>query len=196
MKVVKYEIDKDILTVGFAESNFIVYTQLANDTTLTKQELLQKAYEQCKSAIDYEKTQEEHAFEWDGVGGEEFVPESPNAKIVELIADRYFHQFEIGQETVEIALSADVKDQYDETYDGAVQFATTYGNISENTLIIPSVTEHTEVVITAEIEGISDTKTIQLFPYIEPQVIQPEPTVEDYLLDLDYRISCIELGVI
>lgn len=196
MKVVKYEIDKNILTVGFAESNFIVYTQLANDTTLTKQELLQKAYEQCKSAIDYEKTQEEHAFEWDGVGGEEFVPESPNAKIVELIADRYFHQFEIGQETVEIALSADVKDQYDETYDGAVQFATTYGNISENTLIIPSVTEHTEVVITAEIEGISDTKTIQLFPYIEPQVIQPEPTVEDYLLDLDYRISCIKLGVI
>lgn len=196
MKVVKYEIDKNILTVGFAENDFIVYTQLAYDTTKTKQELLQKAYEQCKSAIDYEKTQVEHSFEWDGVGGEEFVPLSPKAKSIELILDKSFVQFEANQETAEIALSVNVKDQYGEVYDGAVQFATTYGNISENTLIIPSVIEYTEAVITAEIEGISDTKTIQLFPYVEPQAIQPEPTVEDYLIDLDYRLSLVELGLL
>lgn len=196
MKVVKYETDKNVLTVGFAEDNFIVYTQLAYDNTKTKQELLQKAYEQCKSAIDYEKTQEEHAFEWDGIGGEKFIPESPNAKIVELIADRYFHQFEIGQETAEIVLSVEVQDQYGDNYIGNIELSTTYGNISGNTLIIPSVAEYTEVVITAEIEGISDTKTIQLFPYVEPQVIQPEPTVEDYLIDLDYRVSLLELGLL
>ncbi len=195
MKVVKYETDKNILTVGFAEDNFIVYTQLAHDNTKTKQELLQKAYEQCKSAIDYEKTQEEHAFEWDGKGGEEFIPPSPKAKSVELILDKSYVQFEANQETAEIALSADVKDQYGDNYIGNIEFSTTYGNISENTLIIPSVTEYTEVVITAEIEGISDIKTIQLFPYVEPQVIQPEPTVEDYLIDLDYRLSLIELGL-
>ena len=85
MKVVKYEIDKNILTVGFAENDFIVYTQLAYNATKTKQELLQKAYEQCKSAIDYEKTQEEHAFEWDGKGGEDFTPALPKAKSIELI---------------------------------------------------------------------------------------------------------------
>ena len=195
MKVVKYEIDKNILTVGFAENDFIVYTQLAYDNTKTKQELLQKAYEQCKPAIDYEKTQAEHAFAWDGKDGEDFTPALPKAKSIELILDKSFVQFEANQETAEIVLSVEVQDQYGEVYDGAVQFSTTYGNISENTLIIPSVTEYTEVVIAAEIEGISDTKTIQLFPYIEPQVIQLEPTIEDYLLDLDYRISCIELGV-
>jgi len=37
LKVIKYEVDRSILTVGFAESNFIVYNQLANDTMLTKQ---------------------------------------------------------------------------------------------------------------------------------------------------------------
>lgn len=195
MKVVKYEIDKNILTIGFAESNFIVYTQLANDTTLTKQELLQKAYEQCKPAIDYEKTQAEHSFEWDGVGGEEFIPLPPKAKSIELILDKSYVQFEAGQETAEIALSVNVKDQYGDNYIGNIELSTTYGNISENTLIIPSVTEYTEVVIVAEIEGISDTKTIQLFPYVEPQAIQPEPTVEDYLIDLDYRLSLVELGL-
>lgn len=195
MKIVKYEIDKNILTVGFAEDNFIVYTQLAYDNTKTKQELLQKAYEQCKSAIDYEKTQTEHAFTWDGKGGEDFTPALPKAKSIELILDKSYMQFEAGQETAEIALSADVKDQYGDNYIGNIEFSTTYGNISENTLIIPSVTEYTEVVIAAEIEGISDTKTIQLFPYIEPQVIQLEPTIEDYLIDLDYRLSLIELGL-
>jgi len=192
---VKYEIDKNILTVGFAENDFIVYTQLAYDATKTKQELLQKAYEQCKSAIDYEKTQTEHAFAWDGIGGEEFTPSSPKAKSIQFTVDKSFVQFEANQETAEIALFTDVKDQYGDNYIGNIEFSTTYGNILENTLIIPSVTEYTEVIITAKIEDISDTKTIQLFPYIEPQVIQLEPTIEDYLLDLDYRISCIELGV-
>lgn len=195
MKVVKYEIDKNILTVGFAENNFIVYTQLAYDATKTKQELLQKAYEQCKSAIDYEKTQEEHAFEWDGKGGEEFVPEPPNAKIVELIADRYSYQFEIGQETAEIVLSVEVQDQYGEVYDGAVQFATTLGSVAGNILTIPKVDVFTKVEVTASSGGVEDTKELFIYPYVEPQVIQPESTIEDYLLDLDYRISCIELGV-
>lgn len=196
MKVVKYEINKNILTVGFGEDSFAVYTQLAYDNTKTKQELLQKAYEQCKSAIDYEKTQAEHAFEWDGKSGEDFTPAIPKAKTIELSVDKSYVQFEANEGgTAEIALFTDVKDQYGDNYIGNIEFSTTYGNISENTLIIPSVTEYTEVVIAAEIEGISDTKTIQLFPYIEPQVVQLEPTIEDYLLDLDYRISCIELGL-
>jgi len=198
LKVVKYETDKNILTVGFAEDNFIVYTQLANDTTLTKQELLQKAYEQCKSAIDYEKTQEEHAFEWDGKGGEDFTPALPKAKSIELILDKLYVQFEAGQETAEIVLSANVKDQYGETYDGAVQFATTLGSVVGNILTIPKVDVFTKVEVTASSGGVEDIKELFIYPYIdiEPQVIlEPTPTIEDYLLDLDYRISCIELGV-
>jgi len=194
---VKYEIDKNVLTVGFAEDNFIVYTQLAYDTTFTKQELLQKAYEQCKPAIDYEKTQVEHSFEWDGVGGEEFVPLSPKAKSIELILDKSFIQFEANQETTEIALSANVKDQYGETYDGAVQFATTLGSVVGNILTIPKVDVFTKVEVTASSGGVEDTKELFIYPYVEPQVIlEPTPTIEDYLFNLDYRISCIELGVI
>jgi hypothetical protein len=29
----------------------------------------------------------------------------------------------------------------------------------------------------------------------EPDPVEPSPTVEDYLIDLDYRLSLIELGV-
>ena len=197
MKVVKYEIDKNILTVGFAENDFIVYTQLAYNATKTKQELLQKAYEQCKSAIDYEKTQEEHAFEWDGKGGEDFTPALPKAKSIELILDKSYVQFEAGQETAEIALSADVKDQYGDNYIGNIEFSTIYGNISENTLIIPSVTEYTEAVIAAEIEGISNIKTIQLFPYVESQIVDEHVDKEiiamaEAIIDFDNRLRVLE----
>ena len=195
----KYEIDKNILTVGFAENDFIVYTQLAYDNTKTKQELLQKAYEQCKSAIDYEKTQEEHAFEWDGVGGEEFVPEPHNAKIVELIADRYSHQFELGQETVEIVLSVEVQDQYGEAYDGAVQFATTLGSVAGNILTIPKVDVFTKVEVTASSGGVEDTKELFIYPYVEPQIVDERVDEEitamaEAIIDLDSRLSALEGG--
>ena len=199
MKVIKYEVGRNILTVGFAESNFIVYTQLANDTTLTKQELLQKAYEQCKPAIDYEKTQADHSFEWDGVGGEEFVPEPPNAKIVELIADRYSHQFEIGQETVEIVLSVEVQDQYGEAYDGVVQFVTTLGSVTGNILTIPKVDVFTKVEVTASCDGVEDTKELFIYPYVEPQIVDEHVDEEiiamaEAIIDLDSRLSALEGG--
>jgi len=199
LKVVKYETDKNVLTVGFAEDNFIVYTQLAYDTTLTKQELLQKAYEQCKSAIDYEKTQEEHAFEWDGKGGEEFIPPSPKAKSIELILDKSYVQFEANQETAEIALSADVKDQYGEAYDGVVQFVTTLGSVTDNILTIPKVDVFTKVEVTAICDGVEDTKELFIYPYVEPQIVDEHVDEEilamaEAIIDLDSRLSALEGG--
>lgn len=32
-------------------------------------------------------------------------------------------------------------------------------------------------------------------PYVPPEPQEPEPTQEEYLVDLDYRLSLIELGV-
>ena len=76
MQIVKYEINKDILIVGFKVDNFIVYSQIAYDENKTKDELLQLAYIQAKPSIEYEKTLDEHSFVTDEEG-EVFVPEQP-----------------------------------------------------------------------------------------------------------------------
>ena len=74
MQIIKYEVNDGLLTVGFKEMNFVVYSQIPHYSGLTKQQLLQKAYEQIKQTIDYEKTLQEHSFTTDEIG-EEFVPE-------------------------------------------------------------------------------------------------------------------------
>lgn len=199
MQIVKYEVNDDLLIVGFKEMNFVVYSQIPYYSGLTKQQLLQKAYEQCKHAIDYEKTQTKHSFEWDGVDGEEFVPEPPKAKIVELTADRYSHQFELGQETVEIVLSVKVQDQYGEAHDGTVQFVTTLGSVTDNILTIPKVDVFTKVEVTAICDGVEDTKEFFIYPYVEPQIVGEHVDEEiiamaEAIIDLDSRLSALEGG--
>lgn len=76
MQIVKYEINKDILTVGFKVDNFIVYSQIAYDESKSKKELLQLAYIHAKPSIDYEKTLDTHSFVTDEEGVV-FVPEQP-----------------------------------------------------------------------------------------------------------------------
>jgi len=201
MKIVKYEIDKNILTVGFGEDNFIVYVQIANDDAKAKQDLLQKAYEQCKPAIDYEKTQEEHAFTWDGIIGEDFVPAPPEARSIALVCDRQYIQFEVEPEAAIVILDAQAADQYGEPYAGAVLYSTDYGTVAGNMLTIPKVTEQREITITANIDSTTDTKKIWAYPYIEPRIVDDDPVDEEKvaiaeaIIDLHARVSALEGGI-
>ncbi|MGO5076203.1 hypothetical protein ACTQ4K_20305, partial [Clostridium sporogenes] len=83
MQIVKYSIDDNILTVGFKEDNFVVYSSISYDNTLFKNELLQKAYLQIKDVIEYEKTLDQHSFITEETG-EEFIPEQSKLNKLEV----------------------------------------------------------------------------------------------------------------
>lgn len=137
MQIVKYEINKDILTVGFKVDDFIVYSQIAYDNDKSKNELLQSAYEECKKAIDYEKTLSQHSFITDKEG-EEFTPEE--AKPAKLIVD--FNN-----------LTGKVLDQYGDIYSEEVEFSiedTDKARIEDNEVVEEEVEETTEYYVVAK----------------------------------------------
>lgn len=84
MQIVKYEISNNVLTVGFKVDNFVVYSVIKYDSSLSKNKLLQQAYTQCKDAIEYERTLEEHLITTDEIG-EEFILE--DSKPIKLEVD-------------------------------------------------------------------------------------------------------------
>ena len=196
MQIVKYEIIDNILTVGFKEDNFVVYSSIAYDESKNKNELLQQAYKQIKHTIDYERTLDKHSFTTEEEG-EVFVPEAPRANEIKLSVDTYHIQFEELQETANVILLTEIKDQYGDDYTGNINFTTTYGTIEDNILTVPKVTEYTEVIVSAEINGITDTITIQVYPYAKPQIVdefidEEKIAIAEAIIDLDARISTIE----
>jgi len=189
LKVVKYEVNKHILTVGFNVADFVVYTDIYYDENKTKQELLQQAYEQCRKSIEYEKTQEEPSILWDGEEGEVFVPEDPKVSMVKLCTNKDQIIFGEDQESEIVELYTITKDQYGDDINIDVSYTTTFGTIENNILTIPKVTEFSELSITANTGEISDSKTIYLYPYVEP--IPPEPSEIDVLnkrLDIQDKV--------
>ena len=199
LQVVKYEIDHGILIVGFkdSEQGFVVYASLAYDESKTKNELLQLAYMQTKDAIEYEKTQTEHAFTTDEVG-EEFIPEQPKPDKITILCDDMV-EFGAFDEEKTLSLNAEIFDQYGEPYDGDVTWSSTHGTFSGSVLSIPKVEVYTEVTVTAQIGVVSNSKTIRLFPYQEPPVVDEQVNSEmvaiaEAIIDLDSRLRVLEGG--
>lgn len=191
IQIVDYKIDKQILTVGFKVNSFMVRSSIAYDVNKTKQQLLQQAYEQVKATIDYEKTLSEHAITSDETG-EVFIPELPKVKVMTLIVNDNHIQFEENQEEIIIELSSIVRDQYDESIDSTVTYTTTVGSIDNNLLTIPKVIEYTEVIVTANVGGINDSKIIYLYPYEEPK-----PSIEQVRIqELEQQLLDVQAYIV
>lgn len=181
MQVVKYEINKNTLTVGFKEDNFVVYSQLLYDDAKTKPQLLQDAYVQVKSTIAYEKTQTEHSIVTDEIG-EEFVPEIPQtAKVIidSMDIQNYFSCLQTGDLIQQF--TAKTYDQYGAAIDKTIAF--TLGGIPTNVVLnnglltVGQVDNDYDLILTASCEGITDTLPIYIRKYIVP-VIPPKTELE------------------
>lgn len=143
MQIVKYDIQDNIVEVGFKEGNFVVYTQIAYDENKTKQELLQLAYIQAKSSIDYEKTLDKHSFISEEEG-EKFIPDIPKPTKV----DVNFNE-----------LKGEVLDQYGDVYSTSVEFSierTDKARIEDNTIIEDEVEEDEEYFIVARYNDLEE----------------------------------------
>jgi hypothetical protein len=188
VKIIKYEINKNILTVGFNEDNFVVYSSIAYDPNKTKQELLQQAYIQCKDAIEYEKTQDEPSILWNSGGDEEyeeyeeFTPEEPKAN--KLVVD--FNN-----------LTGEVLDQYCELYSTEVTFyieGTDKAKIENNTVVESEVETDTEYFIAAKYnELVEKQKRIIYAPIIVDEPVDDEKiAMAEAIVDLNNRIQKLE----
>ena len=174
MQIVKYEIIKKILIIGFKESNFVVYSQIVYDTLLTKEELLQNAYIQCKNAIEYEKTQVDHSFVTDEIG-EEFAPDIPKtAKVVfdNIGIRNYFSCLQTGDLTQQFIAKA--YDQYGDIINKDIVFTldNTPVNValSDGLLTIGQVDNDYDLILTANCEGVTLTLPIYIRKYVEPVI--------------------------
>lgn len=194
MQIILYEVNKSILTVGFKENNFIVYSSIYNSVTKTRKQLLQQAYEQVKKAIDYEKTLEEHSLTTDGIG-EVFTPEEPKVNTITLSLSNNHIQFEENQEEVAIELSSIIKDQYDEIIESEVTYTSSKGDVSSNILTISKVEEYAEAEITANIGDIRDNNVIYLYPYVAPSPY--EPSVEEIKIqELEQQLLDVQAYIV
>lgn len=199
LEIIKYEVEKGILTVGFkdTERGFVVYTSLAYDETKTKDELLQQAYIQARPAIEYERTLDEHSITTDEKG-EQFIPEPPKPSKIMIRAEDMveFGPFDDEKTT---RLEAEVLDQYGDPIDGDVEWASTYGTFFGSTLALPKVDVYTEVTVTAKIGMVSESKVIRVFPYHEPEIVNDPVDSEmvafaEAIIDLDARLRALEGG--
>ena len=186
MEIVKYEINKNILTIGFKENDskgnpFIVYTQVFYDTSKTKQELLQSAYEQCRSAIEYEKTQTEHCIVSD-TQGEDFIPEI--SKVTKLQIDF-------------TSLSGKALDQYENTVSTNITFSiegTDKAIIKDGKITEQIVVADTEYNVVATYENLVEKqkRTIFASKIIPTQVLESDKQMANFILDTTNRLDVIE----
>lgn len=182
LQIIDYQETEATVLVGFKKHNFAVYGQIGKIEGFTKEQHLQKLYEQCKSAIDYETERynqgKPNSIVTD-LEGEEFIPELPKIKTLQLTVDKSHIQFEEGQENEVVQLSTITKDQYGEDFDIDVIYSSNIGIIQNNTLTIPNFSEVTEVVVTTAVGDINHSKILYVFPYLEPT--PPEPSEMDLL---------------
>ncbi|WP_010295843.1 hypothetical protein [Clostridium senegalense] len=196
MQVVKYGIDDNVLTVGFKEDNFVVYSVIKYDKALSKNQLLQRAYMQCKDAIEYERTLEEHLITTEGTG-EEFIPEIPICNKINLSLDKKHIEFKENQESETIEINVVATDQYGDNFYKENKLTTTYGSIENNILTIPKVDEDIEITVQAECEGLTTKEKIQVYSYKE-SVVKDEPIDEEKIamaeaiIDLNSEITMLK----
>lgn len=185
MQIVEYKVNKEILTVGFKVDNFIVYSQIAYDENKTKYELIQLAYEQVKQTIDYEKTLEEHSFTTD-IEGEEFIPEEPKPKYLEIDFN---------------TLTGTVLDQYRDVYSTDIEFiieSTDKARIEENTIIENIVEEDTEYFVVARYGDLEERQKRIIYAHkpdklakLEEQLLE----VQSYIVEKEYQELLKEGGI-
>lgn len=172
MEVISYENIKGIATVGFKEDNFVVYANVHFINGEAHERLLQRAYKEAKSAIEYERTQDEHAFVTDETG-DEFIPDEPVAERIEI--DRLEPiRFEKGQENATVDVSAAVYDQYGDEMEMAIDWTAGEGEITDNQLVINSPEEQKEITVTATAADLTEETMFNVYPYREPVVEPPQ----------------------
>ncbi|WP_034438177.1 hypothetical protein [Clostridium ihumii] len=181
MQIVKYDIDDNILTVGFKEDNFVVYSIIEYNKNLSKKELLKQAYMQCKDAIEYERTLEEHLITTDEIG-EEFILEDSKAIKLEVDFDN---------------LKGKVLDQYVNVFSTDIIFSVEGSDkvsIKNNKIIEESVLIDTDYFIVAKYGDLIEKQqnTIYAPKVVKENVDKEKVAMAEAIVDLNSEIEILK----
>lgn len=192
MQIVKYEVLRGILTVGFRVDNFVVFSSIPHDDSKTKGELLQEAYKRVKKTIDYERTQTEHPFVTDEEG-EVFIPDAPIVSKIVIEGDRVVQFSDAETESKTVELTAIAFDQYGAPISTAFDWQGADGGV----LTVNNADDTYDVAVSGG--GVSESVTVRVYGYKEPIYIKPiEDEIADYVaysVDLDFKVTMLELGL-
>ena len=185
MQVVKYDIQDNILEVGFKEDNFVVYTQIGYDENKTKEELLQLAYIQAKPSIDYEKTLDRHSF-ITKKEGEEFIPENPKPSKLNVDFNN---------------LSGEILDQYGDIYSTNIDFfieGTDKARIENDIVIVDEVEEDEEYFVVAKYDNLEERqyRTIYALVPSEFELLQQQISEVDNNTAKRHEIAMVKNDVL
>lgn len=192
MQIVKYEVLRGILTVGFRVDNFVVFSTIPHDDSKTKGELLQEAYKRVKKTIDYERTQTEHSFVT-YEEGEVFIPDAPIVSKIVIEGDRVVQFSDAETESKTVELTAIAFDQYGAPISTAFDWQGADGGV----LTVNNADDTYDVAVSGG--GVSESVTVRVYGYKEPIYIKSiEDEIADYVaysVGLDFKVTMLELGL-
>lgn len=183
MEIVKYKQEDSSLIIGFKEDNFVVYSVISYDETLSKNELLQKAYLQVKDTIEYEKNSQEHSFITEETG-EEFIPEQSKLNKLEVDFNK---------------LQGKVIDQYGNVISTDVIFSiegTNKARIENNKIVEDEVEKDIEYYIIAKYKDLEkkQKRIIYCTKIVEEKIDPEKVAIAEAIVDLNNRLQKIEGG--
>lgn len=173
MEVISYENVKGIATVGFKENDFVVYASVHFINGESREKLLQRAYKKAKTSIDYELTQDDHAFVTEETG-DEFIPDEPALESIVINGINNL-KFAENEESKSVELHATTLDQYGDDIETELTWEASEGTLEGSNLTLQQPTSQTDVTVTASSGTVESSKTFTVYPYTEPEVPVEEP---------------------
>lgn len=181
MQIVKYSLANNVLTVGFKEDNFLVFSVVPYTKNKTRDELLQEAYRNVKHTIDYEKTLNTHSFITEEMG-EEFTPSVPKPIKLNIDFDN---------------LKGKVLDQYGDVFSTNIEFSiegTSKAKIQNNSIIEEEATEDIGYYVVAKYEGLEEKqkRIIYSTKIVEEKIDSEKIAMAEAIVDLNNQIEILK----
>ena len=201
LEYINYEVKENSILVGFKKENFVVYGEIGKVEGYTKEQYLQKIYEQIKDSLDYEMGRFENDLPNSIVtdlDGEEFIPSEPKAKSIKLIMDSDPIQFNENDESIDREFTVVILDQYGDELDIPFEIETNFGEIMENTIVFSSPETYEDVIIRVKVDEFEDSNSFVVYSYIEPEDSQLSEIedINNNILELQNTIDIILGGEI
>lgn len=159
--------------IGYRLNNAVVYASVPHD--LTDVDAKQYGYEQVKSALEYEQTQDIPSIDGsEMVAIETFIPELPKVKSLKIIGDT-FVQFAENETERTLAFTVEATDQYGDSIERDWEWS----GAVDGVLNVTPVDEELSVIVSTD--GVTASVDIGVYPYVEPVYEKP---LEEQLLEL------------
>lgn len=145
--------------IGYRLNDAVVYASVPSE--LNDVDAKQYGYEQVKSALEYEQTQDSPSIdgkEMDSI--EEFIPKPPKAVAIKITGER-FVSFEDETETKSLVYTVEATDQY--------------GDVFSNYIVDETINNDTYThKVTATVDNVTETLDVQVYKYVLPVPIVDE----------------------